>query len=151
MNTRPATAHRLAALYLTGAADVPARRAALERLAQAKGWPRTETLHDTEGHRPELRRLQGSIMAGGVQAVIVGDVAELGRGVVEIIETLAWLDAQGVALYALTPPIDSHRVGGRMALALAARLAEFHSGVRRERLEAGKPGRSGGARKRPAK
>jgi hypothetical protein len=123
------TATRIAALYLTGVADVPACRAALERLAEAKGWPRFETYHDTEGHRPELRRLQGAVIAGAVQAVMVADVAELGRGV--------------------NPAIDSHKVAGGMALALAAHLAEFHSGVRRERLEAGTPGRSGGARKSP--
>jgi hypothetical protein len=71
--------------------------------------------------------------------------------VIEIVGTLTWLDAQGVALYALTPEMDSHMRGGRAALTLVAHLAEFHAGVRRERLEAGKPGRSGGARKRPAK
>lgn len=143
------TAPRLAALYLTGPENIDTRRAALERHAKAKGWPRTQTYHDTGGHRPELHRLQAAIMAGAVQAVVVGDVAELGRGVIEIIETLAWLDEQGVALYALAPDIDSHKVGGRMVLALAARLAELQSGVRRKRLEAGKPGRSGGARKPP--
>jgi hypothetical protein len=60
------------------------------------------------------------VMVGVVQSVVVGDVAELGSGVIEIVETLAWPDERGVALYALTPDIDSHNVGGRAALALAA-------------------------------
>jgi hypothetical protein len=70
MNSRLLTAHRLVSLCLTSAAaaDLPAHRAALGRLAQAKGWPRFEMCHDIEGHQPELRRLQGAVMAGAVQA-----------------------------------------------------------------------------------
>jgi hypothetical protein len=65
MNTRPPRAHRLAALYLAGPDNIDSRRADLEKLAKAKGWPRTELYHDTDGYKPELRRLR-STRAGGI-------------------------------------------------------------------------------------
>jgi hypothetical protein len=63
----------------------------------------------------------------------VWDITELGNGVLEVVETAAWLHAQGVYLYARHPhDMDSLTAQGRARLELIAHLAEFQARIRRE-------------------
>jgi DNA invertase Pin-like site-specific DNA recombinase len=132
MATKPT---RFAAIYLYGT-DVAEPRAMLEALARARAWQILETHHDTRGSRPELKRLQAAIMAREIDAVMVWDLAELGNGVLEVVETTAWVHAQGVYLYARHPEgTESLTVQGRARLELIAHLAEFQANVRRQRAK----------------
>jgi hypothetical protein len=91
-------------------------------------------------------------MAREVDALMVWDLTELGNGVLEVVETAAWLHAQGVYLYARQPDgMETHDVRGRARLELIGHLAEFQAGIQRERLKAHKPARSRGVRKPHAK
>jgi hypothetical protein len=123
--------HKRAALYLAGAADADMRRAILTDEAKLKHWQVAATYHDTRGIRPELKRLQAAIMAGKVDALMVWDLTELGNGVLDVVETAAWLHAQGVYLYAAHPAeTETHDVRGRARLELIAHLAEFQARIR---------------------
>jgi DNA invertase Pin-like site-specific DNA recombinase len=87
-------------------------------------------------------------MAGEVDALMVWDITELGNGVLDVVETAAWLHAQGVYLYARHPDdMESMTVQGRARLELIAHLAEFQAGIRRERAKgSGRSRRSTGNR-----
>jgi DNA invertase Pin-like site-specific DNA recombinase len=92
-----------AAIYCRGTiagADAQHRASALASLVKRRGWTVAGTFVDEGGHRPQLKALQAAVMAGAVRAVIVTDVAELGAGVADIVQTLAWLADQGVELVA---------------------------------------------------
>ena len=63
--------------------------------------------------RSELR-LQAAIMPREIDALMVWDLTELGNGVLEVVETAAWLQAQGVFLYVRNPDgMETHDVRGR--------------------------------------
>jgi DNA invertase Pin-like site-specific DNA recombinase len=133
MATKPT---RFAAIYLYGTDVAEEARAMLEAHARARAWQILETHHDTRASRPELKRLQAAIMARQVETLMVWDLTELGNGVLEVVETAAWLHAQGVYLYTQHPKgTESHTVQGRARLELIAHLAEFQAHVRRQRAK----------------
>jgi hypothetical protein len=79
---------------------------------------------------------------------MVRDLTELGNGVLEVVETAAWVHAQGVHLYARHPEgMESLTVQGRARLELIAHLAEFQAHIRRQRAKgSGRSTRSTGKR-----
>jgi DNA invertase Pin-like site-specific DNA recombinase len=142
-----------AAVYCRGTiagADAQHRASVLASLAKRRGWLVAATFVDDDGHRPQLKALQAAVMAGTVHAVLVTDVAELGAGVTDIVETLARLTDQGVALVATSPPLDSTRTEGKVMLRLAQHLAEHQADIRRERQRSSKRKKpAGGPRRKP--
>jgi DNA invertase Pin-like site-specific DNA recombinase len=91
--------------------------------------------------RSELR-LQAAIMPREIDALMVWDLTELGNGVLEVVETAAWLQAQGVFLYVRNPDgMETHDVRGRARLELITHLAEFQARIRRERAKGSRRGR----------
>jgi hypothetical protein len=140
---------RIAAIYLYGA-DVGQPRAMLEALATAHAWQILETHHDTAAQRPELKKLQATLMAARLDAVMVADLTELENSVLEVIETAAWLDAQGVHLYSINPPLDTGTPDGHKQVTLIRHLAEYQSDIRRLHAKRGTPRKPpGGARRKP--
>jgi DNA invertase Pin-like site-specific DNA recombinase len=83
----PPKPYKRAAIYLAGTEDADMRRAILRDEAKLRECRAAATYHDTRGSRPELKRLQAAIMVGELQTVIVYDVAKLGRGILEAIDT----------------------------------------------------------------
>jgi DNA invertase Pin-like site-specific DNA recombinase len=129
--------------------DTDRQRGQLEVLAASHGWHIFETHADTQASRPELKRLQAAIMAGKVDLIMVHALADLGAGLAEMIETAAWIQAQGVHLWSINPPIDSSSKAGRALMDLIGYLADVHSDKRRERQRSSPPKKPpGGARRK---
>jgi hypothetical protein len=140
---------RIAAIYLYGA-DVAEHRAMLEALATAHAWQILETHHDIAASRPELKKLQASVMAANLDVVMVADLNQRGNGVLQVIETAAWLDAQRVHLYSINRPLDTGTTDGLKQPTLIRQLASYQSDIRRKRQRARKPRKSAdGPRRKP--
>jgi DNA invertase Pin-like site-specific DNA recombinase len=140
------------ALYLFGS-DSDTRRPILEAIATAHAWPISETYADDTAPRPALKRLQAAVMASRLDVLVVHDLSELGGGVLQVVETLAWLDAQGVRLFVVDPSLDTGTADGRRQMQLIRYLADYSASRRRELQRANRPRKppGGARRKMPAK
>jgi DNA invertase Pin-like site-specific DNA recombinase len=89
-------------------------------------------------------------MAAKLDVVMVADLNQLGNGVLQVIETAAWLDAQGVHLYSIYPPLDTGTPDGLKQATLIRHLAADQGDIRRERQRSSKPRKPpGGPRRKP--
>lgn len=143
----PTPRTRLAALYCYGPDGGGAQRAILEAVATGHAWQIVETRHDSIASRPELKSLQASVMAHKLEVIMLHDLGELGNGVLEVVETAAWIEAQGVHIYCINPPLDTGTPAGRKQMELIRYLAGYQGEKRRERQRSS-PKPPGGARKK---
>jgi DNA invertase Pin-like site-specific DNA recombinase len=143
---------RRAAIYLCTVSDLQAHRQrhALEQTAEQRSWQIISTFRDTDGRRPELRRLQAAVIAGELDAVMLADLTDLGASILAVVETAAWLHER-VWLFALQPAgLERHDIKGRGMTELIAHLAEFQADIRRERQRSSTPSKpAGGPRRKP--
>jgi DNA invertase Pin-like site-specific DNA recombinase len=146
------TPAKRAAVYLFTADDIEARRLrrALEQTAGERDWQITCAFRDTDGRRPELRRLQAAVLAGELDVVMLADLTDLAASILAVVETAAWLHER-VYIYALKPAgTETHDVRGRARFELLAHLAEWQADIRRERQRSSKRKRpAGGPRRKP--
>jgi hypothetical protein len=145
MPTPPA---RRAALYCYGP-DGAARRAILEALATGHAWHILATHHDTTAARPELKRLQAAVMGHKLDVLMLHDLGELGNGVLEVVETAAWIEAEGVDIFCINPPFDTGTAAGRKQMELVRYLASYHGDKRRERQRSSRKPPGGARKKQP--
>lgn len=122
--------------------------AVLEALATGHRWTIVQRYTDDQPARPALRELQAAVMAHKLDVVMLHELSALAAGPLELIETVNWLDGEGVHVLCINPPLYSADASGQKLLGLLRYLAAMASGARRERARSGsKP--KGGARKKP--
>jgi DNA invertase Pin-like site-specific DNA recombinase len=86
-------------------------------------------------HRPALDAMFDQLRPG--DSVTVWRLDRLGRSLRHLIDTVANLEAKGVAFRSLTEAIDTSTPGGKLTFHLFGALAEFEKDLVRERTIAG--------------
>ena len=86
-------------------------------------------------HRPALDAMIEQLRPG--DSVTVWRLDRLGRSLRHLIDTVADLEARGVAFRSLTESIDTSTPGGKLTFHLFGALAEFERDLIRERTMAG--------------
>lgn len=86
-------------------------------------------------HRPALDAMLEQLRPG--DSVTVWRLDRLGRSLRHLIDTVADLEANGVAFRSLTESIDTSTPGGKLTFHLFGALAEFERDLIRERTMAG--------------
>jgi len=74
---------------------------------------------------------------GGLDVVLAWALDRLGRSLIDLLDTLAGLDAAGVALVLHQQAIDTTTPAGRMFFQVTGAFAEFERGMIRSRVMAG--------------
>lgn len=136
-----------AALYLRVSTDgqtTENQRMALEAVAVRKGWTITKVYEDAgisgakgRDKRPGLDAMLKDAARGRFGLLMFWSIDRVGRSAASVINTLADLDASGVAIYADKEGMDATTPHGRAMLQMAAVLAEWERGMIRERINAG--------------
>ena len=86
-------------------------------------------------HRPALDAMFNQLRPG--YSVTVWRLDRLGRSLRHLVDTVAHLEARGVAFRSLTESIDTSTAGGKLTFHLFGALAEFEKDLIRERTMAG--------------
>jgi DNA invertase Pin-like site-specific DNA recombinase len=87
--------------------------------------------------RPELNRMLTAAHSRACDAVLVWKLDRLGRSLKHLVNTLADLDARGVAFVSLHDNLDLSTPSGRLMLHIIGAMAEFERELIRERVIAG--------------
>jgi DNA invertase Pin-like site-specific DNA recombinase len=85
--------------------------------------------------RLELSRCLDYLHEG--DTLVVWRLDRLGRSLRQLMDTVAELEARGIALYSLTENLDTSSAGGRLVFHIFGALAEFERDLIRERTLAG--------------
>jgi DNA invertase Pin-like site-specific DNA recombinase len=131
----------------TDAQDLTLQRDSLTKAACDKIFE--DIASGAKADRPGLADALAYVREGDV--LVVWKFDRLGRSLPHLIETVADLQARGVALRSLTENIDTTTPGGKLVFAVFGALAEFERDLIRERTAAGLKaaaarGRKGGRR-----
>jgi DNA invertase Pin-like site-specific DNA recombinase len=136
-----------AALYLRVSTDgqsVDNQRLALEAVCEQRAWRVTQVYSDngvsgakSRSQRPGLDALLKDASRGRFNVVLAWALDRLGRSLVDLLDTLAELDAAGVALVLHQQAIDTTTPAGRMFFQVTGAFAEFERGMIRSRVVAG--------------
>lgn len=101
--------------------------------------PRRSRLHRPRfrycSARPQLEALLER--AGDGDTIVVWRLDRLGRNMKHLLELVADLETRGVGLRSLNEQLDTTTANGRLIFHVMAALAEFESGLLKERTRAG--------------
>jgi DNA invertase Pin-like site-specific DNA recombinase len=146
-------------LYLrvsTAGQTVENQRQDLQRVAEQRGWQIIGEYidHGVSGakrrdQRPAFDRMCTDAAKGHINMVAAWALDRLGRSVRDVINFLADLPEQGVALYLHREQLDTATPVGKLVLTIMAGVAEMERSLNVERINAGvararKAGRIGG-------
>jgi len=95
----------------------------------------TDTASGAKADRPGLEEALDFARAG--DTLVVWKLDRLGRSLPHLLETVSWLQEQGIGFKSLTEQIDTTTSGGKLIFHVFAALAEFERDVIRERTQAG--------------
>lgn len=95
----------------------------------------TDKASGAKTDRPELAAVMDALRPG--DTLVVWRLDRLGRTLPHLIETVAELEARGVAFKSLTEAIDTTTPGGKLIFHIFGALAEFERNLIRERTMAG--------------
>lgn len=114
----------------------------LQRVAEQRGWDITETYVDhgisgTRDRRPALDRLRKDAMHGKLDVVAAWSIDRLGRSLPQVVNLLAGLTEQHVAVYLHQQQVDSTTTAGKAMLGMCAVFAEFEWNTTSDRIKAG--------------
>jgi DNA invertase Pin-like site-specific DNA recombinase len=87
------------------------------------------------GDRPQWAKLSAYARDG--DTVVVWRIDRLGRSLIDVLTTVADLQARGIAVRSISDGIDPTTPTGRLMLGLLATLAEYERELIRERVNAG--------------
>ena len=85
--------------------------------------------------RPAWTKLTGYARDGDV--IVVWRIDRLGRSLIDVLQTVADLQARGIGVKSISDGIDPTTPVGRLMLGLLAALAEYERELIRERVNAG--------------
>lgn len=95
----------------------------------------TDHASGTATARPQLEALLER--AGDGDTIVVWRLDRLGRNMKHLLELVADLETRGVGLRSLNEQLDTTTANGRLIFHVMAALAEFESGLLKERTRAG--------------
>jgi len=87
--------------------------------------------------RPELTRLLADVHQRKCDAVLVWKLDRWGRSLRHLVNSLAELEARGVAFVSLRDNLDLGTPGGRLMFQVIGAMAEFERSLIQERVKAG--------------
>jgi DNA invertase Pin-like site-specific DNA recombinase len=107
-----------------------------------RGWQITETYTDTgvsgsKDSRPALNRLMADACQRRFDAVLVWKLDRFGRSLRHLVNSLAELEALGVAFVSLRDNLDLSTPSGRLMFQIIGAMAEFERALIQERVRAG--------------
>jgi DNA invertase Pin-like site-specific DNA recombinase len=114
----------------------------LRQFAEARGWTVVAEYTDTgvsgaKDSRPELNRLMIAAKRRQFDVVLCWKLDRFGRSLRHLVNTLAELEAVGVAFVSLTDNLDLSTPAGRLMFQVIAAMGEFERELTRERVRAG--------------
>lgn len=114
----------------------------LREYANRRGWQIIaeyidEDISGAKESRPALNRLLTDARQRKLDAVLVWKLDRFGRSLKHLVNTLADLEALGVAFVSVRDNIDLTTPAGRLMLHLVAAMAEFERALIQERVRAG--------------
>lgn len=118
------------------------QRLDLERVAAQRGWDVAEFYldHGVSGkrdRRPALDRLRTDALHGKLEVVAAWSIDRLGRSLNHVVNLLAELTEQKVAVYLHQQQVDSTTTAGKAMLGMCAVFAEFEWNTTSDRIKAG--------------
>lgn len=118
------------------------QRIDLERVAHQRGWDIVEVYLDPgvsgkRDRRPALDRLRKDAMQGRLDVVAAWSIDRLGRDLRSVVNLLAELTEQHVAVYLHQQQVDSTTTAGKAMLGMCAVFAEFEWNTTSDRIKAG--------------
>ena len=136
-----------AAIYLrvsTSGQSVENQRRELEQVAQRRGWSVVEVYQD-EGisgakgrdKRPGFDRMLKDASRRKFDVVMTWAIDRLGRSLVDLLDTIAHLQAVGADLYLDQQNIDTTTPAGKLLFQITGAFAEFERSMIRQRVNAG--------------
>jgi DNA invertase Pin-like site-specific DNA recombinase len=116
--------------------------AELREYAQRRGWVVSAEYVDlgvsgSRESRPEFNRMMGDAHARSFDAIACWKLDRMGRSLKHLVNTLADLQAYGVAFLSLRDNLDLSTPSGRLMFHVVAAMAEFERALIRERVSAG--------------
>jgi DNA invertase Pin-like site-specific DNA recombinase len=96
-----------------------------------------DTMSGAKDSRPALRRLLADARARKFDAVVVWKIDRFGRSLRHLVNTLADLEALGVAFISLRDGLDFTTPSGKLQFHVLAAVAEFERSLISERVRAG--------------
>ena len=114
----------------------------LERVATQRGWSIAGIYldHGVSGKResrPELDRLRRDASHGKLDVVAAWSIDRLGRSLAHVVNLLAELTEEKVAVYLHQQQVDSTTTAGKAMLGMCAVFAEFEWNTTSDRIRAG--------------
>lgn len=116
--------------------------AELREYARRRGWTVSGEYVDlgvsgSRESRPEFNRMMAHAHARSFDAIAVWKLDRMGRSLKHLVNTLADLQAYGVAFISLRDNLDLSTPSGRLMFHVIAAMAEFERALIRERVSAG--------------
>jgi len=114
----------------------------LREYAQRRGWQIVREYVDrgvsgSKDSRPALNELLADVHQRKCDVVLVWKLDRLGRSLRHLVNTLAELEARGVAFVSLRDNLDLSTPAGRLMFNVIGAMAEFESALIQERVKAG--------------
>jgi DNA invertase Pin-like site-specific DNA recombinase len=114
----------------------------LREYAEHRGWQITETYTDTgvsgsKDSRPALNGLMADACRRRFDGVLVWKLDRFGRSLRHLVNSLAELEALGVAFVSLRDNLDLSTPSGRLMFQIIGAMAEFERSLIQERVKAG--------------
>jgi DNA invertase Pin-like site-specific DNA recombinase len=118
------------------------QRIDLERVAEQRGWQIVDAYldHGVSGKRdsrPALDRLRKDASRGKLDVVMAWSIDRLGRSLHHVVNLLAELTEEKVAVYLHQQQVDSTTTAGKAMLGMCAVFAEFEWNSTSDRIKAG--------------
>jgi DNA invertase Pin-like site-specific DNA recombinase len=114
----------------------------LREYAQRRGWQIVREFVDrgvsgSKDSRPALNELLSDVHQRRCDVVLVWKLDRLGRSLRHLVNTLAELEARGVAFVSLRDNLDLSTPSGRLMFNVIGAMAEFERALIQERVKAG--------------
>jgi DNA invertase Pin-like site-specific DNA recombinase len=114
----------------------------LREYAQRRGWQIVREYVDrgvsgSKDSRPALNELLADVHQRKCDVVLVWKLDRLGRSLRHLVNTLAELEARGVAFVSLRDNLDLSTPSGRLMFNVIGAMAEFERALIQERVKAG--------------
>ena len=114
----------------------------LREYAEHRAWEVVETYTDTgvsgsKDSRPALNRLMADACRRRFDGVLVWKLDRFGRSLRHLVNSLAELEALGVAFVSLRDNLDLSTPSGRLMFQIIGAMAEFERSLIQERVKAG--------------
>ena len=114
----------------------------LREYAQRRGWQVSREYVDrgvsgSKDSRPALNELLADVHQRRCDVVLVWKLDRLGRSLRHLVNTLAELEARGVAFVSLRDNLDLSTPAGRLMFNVIGAMAEFERALIQERVKAG--------------